>query len=71
MLNRRDFINSSALSAAALFIKPGYFSDPALIEKLAFNFSLPKLLDTDFRAAISMLGKMGYRRGRALWPLSL
>ena len=69
MLNRRDFISSSALSATALFIQPGFFSDPALLEKIGIQFfSLPKLLDTDFRSAIAMLGKMGYKEAELYGP---
>lgn len=62
-MNRRDFLQSAALlSTAGLLGTQRSFAEANILKKIGIQlFSLPKLLEKDFRAAIQMLSQMGYR----------
>lgn len=69
-MNRRQFINSSAaLTAGAFLAGQEAFASPALLKNVGIGlFSLPKLLEKDFGAAIHMLSEMGYREAELFGP---
>jgi sugar phosphate isomerase/epimerase len=58
-MNRRQFIACSALAAVAAGTGTAV-ADPKMKVGLQL-FSIPKLLEADFRSAIAMVAKMGYR----------
>lgn len=62
-MNRRHFIHSTTLITAAglLSIENPITMKPALKNIGIQLFSLPRLLEKDFRGAIKMLAEMGYR----------
>ncbi|HTH56099.1 MAG TPA: TIM barrel protein [Cyclobacteriaceae bacterium] len=60
-MNRRHFINSSALIASTFLIDLDAFAAPLLKNIGIQLFSLPKLLEKDFKMGIQLLAKMGYR----------
>ena len=63
VMNRRNFIHAtSTLAAASLLKYQSLFSFPNLLKKIGIQlFSVPKLLEKDFRATIKMLAQMGYQ----------
>ena len=63
MINRRKFLGRSAAIAAAGFVAPdSLFIPDRLLPKLGIQlFSLPKMLDQDFGAALKMLARIGYK----------
>jgi sugar phosphate isomerase/epimerase len=63
MLNRRRLLKESAAAAlAAMLLPSSKFRHDTLIDKVGIQlFSLPKLLEKDFAAALSMLSSMGYK----------
>jgi sugar phosphate isomerase/epimerase len=71
-MKRRDFIKqSAAFSTAAFIASPGIFTQPKLIDKPGIQFfSLPKLLDNDFAAALKLLSGMGYKEVELYGPYS-
>ncbi|TVP97614.1 MAG: sugar phosphate isomerase/epimerase [Balneolaceae bacterium] len=65
-MNRRDFLRQTASLTAACSILPGFAyakkSSGKLLKSIGIQlFSLPKMLEHDFRKAIEMLAGMGYR----------
>lgn len=62
-MNRRNFIQASAaLTTLGLLESNSLLANPAMLNKVGIQlFSLPKVLEKDFRAGVSMLSKMGYR----------
>jgi sugar phosphate isomerase/epimerase len=67
---RRQFIgNSAKASASALLFSSDIFKSAPLLEKIGIQFfSLPKLLDSDLAAALSMLSKIGYTEAELYGP---
>jgi len=59
-MDRRHFLNSSALIATSLMIDFDTFASPLMKNIGVQLFSLPKLLEKDFKGGIEMLSKMGY-----------
>lgn len=59
-MDRRHFIGSSALITSAFLIDFDALASPLLKNIGIQLFSLPKLLEKDFKAGIQMLSKMGY-----------
>lgn len=70
MINRRRFIRHSvALSVTGTFMTSEFFSAQKLADKICIQlFSLPKLLDKDFGAAMALLAKMGYKEVELFGP---
>jgi sugar phosphate isomerase/epimerase len=62
-MNRRNFIQASAaLTTIGLLESHSLFANPAMLSKIGIQlFSLPNMLEKDFRGSVSMLSKMGYR----------
>jgi sugar phosphate isomerase/epimerase len=67
---RRQFIgNSAKASASALIFSSAIFKNDPLLEKIGIQFfSLPKMLDSDLKGALSMLSKIGYREVELYGP---
>ena len=61
-MNRRNFIHASAaLTTLGLLESNSLLANPAMLDKVGIQlFSLPKVLEKDFRGGVSMLSKMGY-----------
>lgn len=62
-MNRRRFIkNTAALSAASILPFPSIMENLKSISKIGIQlFSLPRMLEKDFKSAITMLARMGYK----------
>ncbi len=62
-MNRRRFLQSSAvLTASSILPIHPMVTQPNRLKKIGIQlFSLPKLLEQDFRQAIAMLAQIGYR----------
>lgn len=62
-MKRRHFLQSSTLlTAGGLFYRCGLAASSGLLDKVGIQlFSLPSLLEQDFRKGIAMLAQMGYR----------
>lgn len=62
-MNRRSFIQASAaLTTLGLLESNSLLANPALVNKVGIQlFSLPKVLEKDFRGGVNMLSKMGYQ----------
>lgn len=71
-MKRRQFLQTTAaISAAALFNIQSIRPNPRPLKKIGIQlFSLPKLLEQDFRAAIAMLAGMGYQELELYGPYS-
>ena len=69
-MQRRQFIgNSVKASASTLLFSSGVFKTGSLIERVGIQFfSLPKMLDTDMSAALSMLSNIGYKEVELYGP---
>jgi len=70
MMNRRSFLKNTAVIAASGII-PVYQATAQSIglKKIGIQlFSLPKLLEKDFRSAIKMLAQMGYKEVELYGP---
>lgn len=69
-MNRRSFIHRSLLlSTAGILSSPALFADRALLNRIGIQFfSLPKLLEKDFPATLTMLSKMGYKEVELYGP---
>ena len=69
-MQRREFIgNSVKASASTLLFSSGVFKTRSLIERVGIQFfSLPKMLDTDMWAALSMLSNIGYKEVELYGP---
>lgn len=67
---RRQFISKSAkASASTLLFSSAIFKSDPLLEKIGIQFfSLPQMLDTDLKGALSMLSKIGYREVELYGP---
>jgi sugar phosphate isomerase/epimerase len=70
IMKRRKFLaDTLLLSTASLMAGSKAFAHASLIDKVGIQFfSLPKLLEQDFGAALSMLSKMGYREAELYGP---
>jgi sugar phosphate isomerase/epimerase len=70
MLNRRKFICNSATLAASAFLFPAEILNATpLLDKIGIQFfSVPKSLDTDLAATLSMLSKIGYKQVELYGP---
>lgn len=62
-MNRRHFLQSSAvLGIGSMLPRQMFATPPALLKAIGIQlFSLPKVLEKDFRQGIAMLAGMGYR----------
>ena len=67
---RRQFIgNSAKASASALLFSSAIFKTDPLLQKIGIQFfSLPQMLDSDLKGALSMLSKIGYREVELYGP---
>lgn len=71
MLNRRTFLQTSALSATGLLMANKLFARGPLTSKIAIQlFSVPKALDTDFAGTIKMLAGIGFKEVEMYGPYS-
>jgi len=63
MTTRRTFVkNASALAMLPLLNPHSLFAAAPLLDKIGLQlFSIPKLLDSDFRAALSLLADIGFK----------
>jgi len=70
MIDRRDFLTYIASLTAASFIMPSeILKSKALLNKIGVQFfSLPKLLDADFKGTVEMLAKIGYKEVELFGP---
>ncbi len=61
-MNRRQFIQNTAVIAPAAMLAPNFlFEELRKMKKLGIQlFSIPKMLDQDFRKSMEMLQQMGY-----------
>lgn len=69
-MNRRKFLNSAGvLTMAGLVNTNQLFAQSGLIDKVGLGlFSIPSMLDKDFKAAFEMLAKMGYQEIEMFGP---
>ena len=69
-MKRRQFLQlSSLLTAAGLFDFHPLQADSSSLKKIGVQlFSLPKMLEKDFRAGIKMLAQMGYKEVELYGP---
>ncbi len=69
-MNRRNFLQSSALLSASAFLPLNTLSAETLrMKNIGIQlFSLPKLLDQDFEGGIKMLAQMGYKELELFGP---
>lgn len=69
MLNRRQFLQSTAALAATSFLPDITFADSLALKKIGVQlFSVPKLLDKDFAGTLKMLAQMGYKEVELYGP---
>lgn len=69
MLRRQFISNSAKASASAFLFSSAIFKNDPLLEKIGIQFfSLPKMLDSDLKGALSMLSKIGYREVELYGP---
>ena len=69
MTNRRSFKNSAAIALAGLLPSHDLLHCFGTLDKIGIQlFSLPKLLDKDYAAAIKMLAQMGYKEIEVFGP---
>lgn len=63
-MHRRKFIKSASMAATCGIVPAALFSiNEKTMQEIGIQlFSLPKLLEKDFPAALSMLNQMGYRK---------
>jgi hypothetical protein len=67
-MNRRQFMKNSAVLSAASLLPLKDFKG---IKKIGIQlFSLPRLLEKDFKSAILMLSKMGYKEIELYGPFT-
>ena len=71
-MKRRQFIGSSVkASAASLLFSSEIFNTSPLLERIGIQFfSLPKMLDSDMKGALSMLSKIGYKEVELYGPFT-
>lgn len=71
-MNRRNFLNSAGvLTMAGLVNANQLFAQSGLIDQVGLGlFSIPSMLDKDFKGAIEMLAKMGYTEIETFGPYS-
>jgi hypothetical protein len=70
-MNRRDFVRSTAAAAAAgrLASLDAFRNDRAIMDRVGVQlFSLPRMLEKDFRQSIAMLASIGYREAQLFGP---
>ena len=62
-MNRRNFIHASAaITTLGLLESSDLLANPATLDKVGIQlFSIPKILEKDFRGGVKMLSQMGYR----------
>lgn len=70
-MDRRQFVLSSAAATAAGLLRVDLTRHAAPINPIGVQlFSVPKLLERDFRGGIAMLSQMGYREVEMYGPFS-
>jgi hypothetical protein len=67
-MNRRQFLLSSSMAALAATHAKFVVADPAIRSIGIQLFSVPKLLEKDFRQGIAMLAGMGYKETEFYGP---
>jgi sugar phosphate isomerase/epimerase len=70
-MNRRDFVRSTAVAAAAgrLASLEAFRTDRVTMNSVGVQlFSLPRMLEKDFRASIAMLASIGYSQVQLYGP---
>ena len=69
-MQRRSFLQTAAvLSAAGLLAAKAWADTPERLDKLGIQlFSLPKLLEKDFQAAVQLLARIGYKEAELYGP---
>jgi sugar phosphate isomerase/epimerase len=68
-MKRRTFLQQTALLSAALYDPAALFAKTPLLNTVGLGlFSLPKMLDTNFDAALSLLEKLGYAEVETYGP---
>lgn len=72
MITRRSFLKNAAIGSAVAIAEMNFaWAMQQKIQKIGVQlFSLPKLLDKDFSAAIAMLAQMGYKEVEMFGPYS-
>ena len=72
-MNRRGFFKTAAaFSLTSLSHGHESLAHAMGLKQIGVQlFSLPTLLKKDFRAAIQLLNRIGYKETRALWPLPI
>lgn len=69
MINRRTFLQTTALSAAGALLAKPVLAQGKLTNKVAIQlFSVPKLLDADFAGTIKMLAQIGFKQVEMYGP---
>ena len=70
MLNRRNFLrNTAALATSGLLLSERLFAREYFLQPVGIQFfSLPKMLDQDFGAAVAMLAGIGYKEVELYGP---
>lgn len=69
MLNRRQFLQSTAALSVASFMPDSSYAQPFALKKMGVQlFSVPKLLDKDFAGTLKMLAQMGYKEVELYGP---
>ncbi len=65
-MNRRNFLNSAGiLTMAGLVNTNQLFAQSGLIDKVGLGlFSIPSMLDKDFKGAFEMLANIGFMQMR-------
>lgn len=77
-MERKDFVKRLALLSAGSVIftenaiaEMGMWSAPKFVENIGVQlFSLPKMLETDFKGTIALLAEMGYKKVELFGPYS-
>lgn len=72
MITRRSFLKNAAIGSAVAIAEMNFaWAMQQKIQKIGVQlFSLPRLLDKDFSAAIAMLAQMGYKEVEMFGPYS-
>jgi sugar phosphate isomerase/epimerase len=71
MINRRQFLQTAALSTAGALLTTRAFAKRKLINSVGIQlFSVPKALEADFPGTLKMLATMGYKEVELYGPYS-
>lgn len=69
MLNRRQFLQSTATLATTSLLPDTAFANPPAFKKIGVQlFSVPKLLDKDFAGTLKMLAQTDYKEVELYGP---